>query len=96
VTASRGGGSDQGVGETGLYVAFYALRSLRSAWDDATVSTFGHWPRSTCGRRSAKSIPLDKLSAIPDCGFFPVPRWVAAEKLKRLVAGTELAHTRLG
>jgi 5-methyltetrahydropteroyltriglutamate--homocysteine methyltransferase len=44
----------------------------------------------------AKFIPLDKLSAIPDCGFFPVPRWVAAEKLKRLVAGTRLARKQLG
>jgi 5-methyltetrahydropteroyltriglutamate--homocysteine methyltransferase len=44
----------------------------------------------------AKSIPLDKLSAIPDCGFFPVPRWVAAEKLKRLVAGARLARQQLG
>jgi 5-methyltetrahydropteroyltriglutamate--homocysteine methyltransferase len=44
----------------------------------------------------ARHIPLDKLSAIPDCGFFPVPRWVAAEKLKRLVAGTRLARQRLG
>src|SRR5262249_2868321 len=44
----------------------------------------------------AESIPVDKLSAIPDCGFFPVPRWLAAEKLKRLVAGARLARRRLG
>ena len=44
----------------------------------------------------AKYIPVDKLSAIPDCGFFPVPRWLAAEKLKRLVAGTKLARRQLG
>jgi len=44
----------------------------------------------------AKYVPVDKLSAIPDCGFFPVPRWVAAEKLTRLVAGAKLARTRLG
>jgi 5-methyltetrahydropteroyltriglutamate--homocysteine methyltransferase len=44
----------------------------------------------------AQSIPVDRLSATPDCGFFPVPRWVAAEKLKRLVAGTRLARKRLG
>ncbi|MBI1846931.1 MAG: methionine synthase [Candidatus Rokubacteria bacterium] len=46
--------------------------------------------------RCAKYIPVERLSAIPDCGFFPVPRWVAAEKLKRLVAGTRLARKRLG
>jgi len=43
-------------------------------------------------RRCLQFIPLEKLSAIPDCGFFPVPRWLAAEKLKRLVAGTKLVR----
>jgi 5-methyltetrahydropteroyltriglutamate--homocysteine methyltransferase len=44
----------------------------------------------------ARFIPLERLSAVPDCGFFPVPRWLAFEKLKRLVAGTRLARQRLG
>jgi 5-methyltetrahydropteroyltriglutamate--homocysteine methyltransferase len=44
----------------------------------------------------AQSIPIEKLSAVPDCGFFPVPRWLAFEKLKRLVEGTRLARRRLG
>src|SRR5262249_49714673 len=43
-------------------------------------------------RRCLAFIPPEKLSAIPDCGFFPVPRWLAAEKLKRLVAGPELGR----
>ena len=47
-------------------------------------------------RECLRFIPADKLSAIPDCGFFPVPRWVAAEKLKRLVAGTKLVRKELG
>jgi len=47
-------------------------------------------------RLCARYIPVEKLSAIPDCGFFPVPRWLAAEKLKRLVAGTRLARKELG
>ncbi|MFQ5897502.1 MAG: methionine synthase [Candidatus Methylomirabilia bacterium] len=47
-------------------------------------------------RLCAKYIPVEKLSAIPDCGFFPVPRWLAAEKLKRLVAGARLARKELG
>ncbi|MEK6562281.1 MAG: methionine synthase, partial [Candidatus Binatota bacterium] len=47
-------------------------------------------------RVCAKYVPVEKLSAIPDCGFFPVPRWLAAEKLKRLVAGTKLARKELG
>ncbi|MBI4637955.1 MAG: cobalamin-independent methionine synthase II family protein [Candidatus Rokubacteria bacterium] len=44
----------------------------------------------------ARYIPVEKLSAVPDCGFFPVPRWLAVEKLRRLVAGTRLARTQLG
>ena len=40
-------------------------------------------------------IPADRLSLVPDCGFFPVPRWVAAEKLKRLTAGAALARVQL-
>jgi 5-methyltetrahydropteroyltriglutamate--homocysteine methyltransferase len=40
-------------------------------------------------------IPAERLSLVPDCGFFPVPRWVAFEKLKRLVAGTRLARKQL-
>jgi 5-methyltetrahydropteroyltriglutamate--homocysteine methyltransferase len=44
----------------------------------------------------AKSIPVEKLSTVPDCGFFPVPRWLAFEKLKRLAVGTQLARKQLG
>ena len=44
----------------------------------------------------ARYIPVEKLSTVPDCGFFPVPRWVAFEKLKRLAAGTKLARKQLG
>ena len=47
-------------------------------------------------RLCAQSIPVDKLSVVPDCGFFPVPRWVAVEKLRRLVAGARLARQQLG
>jgi 5-methyltetrahydropteroyltriglutamate--homocysteine methyltransferase len=44
----------------------------------------------------ARFIPVDRLSAVPDCGFFPVPRWLAVQKLTRLVAGTRLARRQLG
>ena len=43
-------------------------------------------------RRCLAFIPAEKLSAIPDCGFFPVPRWLAAEKLKRLAAGARIVR----
>ena len=42
-----------------------------------------------------KHIPAERLSLVPDCGFFPVPRWVAAEKLKRLAAGAQMARKEL-
>jgi 5-methyltetrahydropteroyltriglutamate--homocysteine methyltransferase len=44
----------------------------------------------------AHHIPIELLSLTPDCGFSGVPRWLAREKLKRLVAGTGLARERLG
>lgn len=47
-------------------------------------------------RLAARHVPVERLSAIPDCGFFPVPRWLAAEKLRRLVAGARLARRQLG
>jgi 5-methyltetrahydropteroyltriglutamate--homocysteine methyltransferase len=46
-------------------------------------------------RRCLEHVPLDKLSLVPDCGFFPVPRWVAFEKLKRLVAGVRVVRGEL-
>jgi len=46
-------------------------------------------------RLCLRSIPADKLSLVPDCGFFAVPRWVAAEKLKRLAAGAALARREI-
>jgi len=51
------------------------------------------WPS---GSRSARSSFPSSAFGRPDCGFFPVPRWVASEKLKRLVAGTRLARRQLG
>jgi methionine synthase II (cobalamin-independent) len=44
----------------------------------------------------ARHIPVEKLSAVPDCGFFPVPRWLAFDKLKLLAAGAALARKKLG
>jgi len=33
---------------------------------------------------------------VPNCGFLPVARWLAFEKLRRLVAGSQLARKQLG
>jgi 5-methyltetrahydropteroyltriglutamate--homocysteine methyltransferase len=46
-------------------------------------------------RLCLRYVPLEKLSLVPDCGFFPVPRWVAFEKLKRLVAGVRIVRGEL-
>jgi 5-methyltetrahydropteroyltriglutamate--homocysteine methyltransferase len=46
-------------------------------------------------RLCLRYVPLEKLSLVPDCGFFPVPRWVAFEKLKRLVAGVRVVRGEL-
>ncbi len=46
-------------------------------------------------RRCLEFVPAEKLSLVPDCGFFAVPRWVAAEKLRRLAAGARLARQQL-
>jgi 5-methyltetrahydropteroyltriglutamate--homocysteine methyltransferase len=46
-------------------------------------------------RRCLAAIPPGRLSLVPDCGFFPMPRWVAFEKLRRLAAGARLARTEL-
>jgi len=45
--------------------------------------------------RCAEHIPVAQLSVVPDCGFSGVPRWLAVEKLQRLVAGTVLARQQL-
>ena len=37
----------------------------------------------------------ERLTVTPDCGFFPVPRWLAFEKLKNMVKGVDLARKEL-
>jgi len=46
-------------------------------------------------RQCLAAIPATRLSLVPDCGFFPVPRWLAFEKLRRLVAGVQIARQEL-
>ena len=38
----------------------------------------------------------ERLTITPDCGFFPVPRWLAYEKLKNMVKGVDLARQQIG
>jgi 5-methyltetrahydropteroyltriglutamate--homocysteine methyltransferase len=38
----------------------------------------------------------EKLWVTPDCGFFQLPRWLAFQKMQRLVAGAEIVRRELG
>ncbi|HZU05081.1 MAG TPA: cobalamin-independent methionine synthase II family protein [Chloroflexota bacterium] len=38
-------------------------------------------------RRILEYVPLDRLWAVPDCGFWETPRWLAFTKLQALVEG---------
>ena len=37
----------------------------------------------------------ERLWVTPDCGFFQLPRWLAFQKLQRLVAGARLVRQEL-
>ena len=47
-------------------------------------------------RKVAGVVAPERLTITPDCGFFPVPRWLAAQKLTNLVKGVDLARLQLG
>ena len=47
-------------------------------------------------RTMLKSVPPDKLWLTPDCGFFQLPRWLCALKLKSLVEGAKIVRKELG
>lgn len=46
-------------------------------------------------RETLEYVPAEKLTIYPDCGFFQLPRWVTFEKLKSMVAGTEIVRKEL-
>ena len=45
--------------------------------------------------RVSQVVAPERLTVTPDCGFFPVPRWLAALKLKNMVEGTNMARLQL-
>jgi 5-methyltetrahydropteroyltriglutamate--homocysteine methyltransferase len=47
-------------------------------------------------RETLKHVPVEQLWINPDCGFFQLPRWLAAAKLKNMVAGTKIVRRELG
>ena len=47
-------------------------------------------------RRLLQVIPADRLGVTTDCGLILLQRYIAIEKLRALVAGTELVRAELG
>ena len=46
-------------------------------------------------RQVLEYVSPERLTVVPDCGFFPVPRWLAFEKLKNMVKGVEIVRREL-
>ena len=46
-------------------------------------------------RECLKHVPPDRLTLLPDCGFFQLPRWLCAQKLRQLVAGVQIVRREL-
>ena len=46
-------------------------------------------------RLALKHVPPEKLTLVPDCGFFQLPRWLAFQKLQRLAQGTAIVRREL-
>jgi 5-methyltetrahydropteroyltriglutamate--homocysteine methyltransferase len=46
-------------------------------------------------RAVMKNVAPEKLWVTPDCGFFQLPRWLAFQKMQRLVAGAEIVRREL-
>jgi len=42
-----------------------------------------------------KYVPAEKLTLVPDCGFFQLPRWLTALKLNTLAQGTRIVRQEL-
>jgi 5-methyltetrahydropteroyltriglutamate--homocysteine methyltransferase len=46
-------------------------------------------------RTALKYAPAEKLTLVPDCGFFQLPRWLTVLKLRALVAGSNIIRGEL-
>jgi 5-methyltetrahydropteroyltriglutamate--homocysteine methyltransferase len=61
-------------------------------------SLYVETPEEIAQRIQAASafVAPDKLYVNPDCGFFHLPRWVAYQKMKNMVAGTQRVRGEIG
>jgi 5-methyltetrahydropteroyltriglutamate--homocysteine methyltransferase len=46
-------------------------------------------------RAALEHVSPEKLTVVPDCGFFQLPRWLAFQKLQRMVQGVEIVRRDL-
>ncbi|MBI3943345.1 MAG: methionine synthase [Chloroflexi bacterium] len=46
-------------------------------------------------RRVLEVAPAERLTITPDCGFFPIPRWLASLKLQNMVKGANIVRREL-
>jgi 5-methyltetrahydropteroyltriglutamate--homocysteine methyltransferase len=46
-------------------------------------------------RQVLEYVPAEKLTLLPDCGFFQLPRWLAFQKLQRLVQGVAIVRQEI-
>ncbi|HZU16450.1 MAG TPA: cobalamin-independent methionine synthase II family protein [Candidatus Dormibacteraeota bacterium] len=46
-------------------------------------------------RRVLRDVPAERVWAVPDCGLWETPRWLAVAKLRALAAGAEMVRREL-
>ncbi|MGH2356078.1 MAG: methionine synthase, partial [Chloroflexota bacterium] len=46
-------------------------------------------------RACLRHVPPERLTLVPDCGFFQLPRWLCVQKLNALVAGVNIVRKEL-
>lgn len=46
-------------------------------------------------RAVLRHVSPEKVTVVPDCGFFQVPRWLAVQKLRRMVEGVRIVRREL-
>jgi 5-methyltetrahydropteroyltriglutamate--homocysteine methyltransferase len=46
-------------------------------------------------RAVLEHVPPEKLTVLPDCGFFQLPRWLCFQKLQRMVEGVQIVRREL-
>jgi 5-methyltetrahydropteroyltriglutamate--homocysteine methyltransferase len=82
--------------EVDLWKKFATTKELGAGLID-TKSFYVEAPEEVAVRirETLKYVPPERLWINPDCGFFQLPRWLAAVKLRHMVAGTNIVRREL-